>query len=96
MPTRFDTILTDSLIEKHTSTGAWKNKTLLDHLDHWTSETPDSVVSRDPYGSHTYRQLSADAEACARALIDLGVHPVRWWGSICPIGTNGWSSTSAL
>ncbi|SMX70075.1 MULTISPECIES: AMP-binding protein [unclassified Brevibacterium] len=75
MPTRFDTILTDSLIEKHTSTGAWKNKTLLDHLDHWTSEIPDSVVSRDPYGTHTYRQLSADAEACARALIDLGVQP---------------------
>lgn len=75
MPTRFDTILTDSLIEEHTSTGAWKNNTLLDHLDHWTSEIPDSVVSRDPYGSHTYRQLSADAEACARALIDVGVEP---------------------
>ncbi|GAA1858835.1 AMP-binding protein [Brevibacterium marinum] len=75
MPTRFDTILTDALIEEYTSTGAWKNATLLDHLDHWTSQTPDSVVSRDPYGSHTYRQLSADAEACARGLIDLGVAP---------------------
>lgn len=75
MPTRFDTILTDALIKEHTSTGAWENKTLLDHLEHWTAERPDSVVSRDPYGSHTYRQLSADTEACARALVDLGVQP---------------------
>ncbi|SDS38050.1 cyclohexanecarboxylate-CoA ligase [Brevibacterium sandarakinum] len=73
MPTRFDTTLTDALIKEHTSTGAWENKTLLDHLEHWTAERPDSVVSRDPYGSHTYRELSADAEACARALVDLGV-----------------------
>ena len=37
MPTRFDTILTESLHRAHTSTGAWKNRTLLDHLDHWTA-----------------------------------------------------------
>ena len=75
MPTRFDTILTDALIKEHTSTGAWKNKTLLDHLDHWTAESPDAVVTNDPYGCHTYQELSADAESCARALVDLGVEP---------------------
>ena len=75
MPTRFDTILTESLIADHTSTGAWKNRTLLDHLDHWTAETPNAIASRDPYGSHTYRQLAEDSQRCARALVDLGVEP---------------------
>ncbi|WP_210603870.1 AMP-binding protein [Brevibacterium oceani] len=75
MPTRFETTLTDALIDKHTWAGDWKNQTLLDHLEHWTRESPDAVVSRDPYGAHTYAELSADVETCARALVDIGLTP---------------------
>ena len=75
MPTRFDTILTDSLIEKFTSSGDWKNQTLLDHLEHWSAQRPDAIVTRDPTGAHTYAELSSDVETCARALVDLGVEP---------------------
>ena len=75
MPTRFETTLTDSVIEKFTSSGDWKNQTLLDHLEHWTAHRPEAIVTRDPYGAHTYAELSADVETCARALVDLGVEP---------------------
>ena len=40
MPTRFETTLTDSVIEKFTSSGDWKNQTLLDHLEHWNAQRP--------------------------------------------------------
>ena len=60
MPTRFDTILTDALIKKHTSTGAWENKTLLDHLEHWTAERPEfGRLPRSLWKPHLW-QLSAD------------------------------------
>lgn len=75
MSTRFDTTLNDALIAEHTTSGAWKNLTLLDHLEHWTAQTPEVVVARDPHGAHTYRELSEDVERCARALVDLGVAP---------------------
>ena len=75
MPTRFETTLTDSVIEKFTSSGDWKNQTLLDHLEHWNAQRPEAIVTRDPYGAHTYAELSSDVETCARALVDLGVEP---------------------
>lgn len=75
MPTTFDTRLTDALIDQHTATGAWKNRILLDHLEEWTQKTPDTVVIHDPYGSHTYAQLWADVDECARALVAAGVQP---------------------
>ncbi|WP_181274225.1 AMP-binding protein [Brevibacterium oceani] len=75
MPTRFENTLTDALIDKHTTAGDWKNQTLLDHLEHWTRQSPDAVVTRDPYGAHTYADLSADVETCARALVDIGITP---------------------
>ncbi|WP_166968612.1 AMP-binding protein [Brevibacterium atlanticum] len=75
MPTRFETTLTDALIDKHTAAGDWKNQTLLDHLEHWTRQSPDAVVTRDPYGTHTYAQLSADVDTCARSLADIGITP---------------------
>ncbi|SLM90252.1 AMP-binding protein [Brevibacterium yomogidense] len=75
MPTTFQTRLTDTLIEQHTAKGAWKNRILLDHLEEWAQKTPDAVVIHDPYGSHTYAQLRADVDECARALVAAGVQP---------------------
>lgn len=75
MPTRFETTLSTSLIDEHTSTGAWSNMTLLDHLEQAAAEHPETIVTRDPYGSHTYRDLATDVETCALALVDLGVGP---------------------
>lgn len=75
MPTRFETTLTDARIEEFTSSGDWGNETLLDHLEHRTSLSPESIVTRDPYGAHTYADLFADVDTCARALIDLGITP---------------------
>ena len=73
MPTTFDTRLTAELIDQHTSTGAWKNRLLLDHLEEWAQKTPDTVVIHDPYGSHTYAQLHDDVDTCARAFVAAGV-----------------------
>ena len=73
MSTLFDTTLTDSIIEKYLATGVWKNQTLLDHLEHWKEKQPQAIAAQDPYGAHTYAELSEDVETCARALVDLGV-----------------------
>lgn len=73
MSTLFDTTLTDSIIEKYLATGVWKNQTLLDHLERWKEKQPQAIAAQDPYGAHTYAELSEDVERCARALVDLGV-----------------------
>ena len=73
MSTTFETRLTPALIAQHTQEGSWKDRLLLDHLEHWAQATPDAVVIHDPHGSHTYAQMREDVDRCARALVAAGV-----------------------
>lgn len=75
MTAPFETRLTPALIDQHTREGSWKGRLLLDHLEHWAQATPDAVVIHDPHGSHTYAQLRADVDRCARAFVAAGVEP---------------------
>ena len=75
MSTAFETRLTPALIEQHAQEGSWKDRLLLDHLEHWAQATPDAVVIHDPHGSYTYAQMARDVDRTAHALVAAGVEP---------------------
>lgn len=85
MPTQFETLLTDELVQRHTSNGDWHDRLLLDHLEEHATASPDRIVTHDPYGSHTYGELLADVESCARAMIAQGVQPTDVVGIQLPL-----------
>lgn len=71
----FDMLLTQEMIDRYTSKGFWRNKTLADYLDEAAAATPDKTSTVDPRGSYTYAELKKLVDRCALGLLELGVGP---------------------
>lgn len=72
MPT-FETLLTPEQSASFTDAGLWRNRTIVDSLDHHAEATPDKVAFVDSRGSLTFGELRDRSRRCAQALLDLGV-----------------------
>ncbi|WP_342641493.1 AMP-binding protein [Rhodoligotrophos ferricapiens] len=55
--------------------GAWADKTIADYAGEMLAKTPDKVLVVDREQNYTVRQLHAEAERLARALIQRGLKP---------------------
>src|SRR5689334_23043088 len=71
----FQTILTQQTIDEYTAARYWPNRTITDHLDDAAARNPDKIAAIDPRRRVTYRELRAETDRCATALLDLGVGP---------------------
>ena len=70
---KFETLLTQELIDTYTNAGHWKNRLLTDYLDDAVEARPNHVSSIDSAGQLTYRELAEQVDSMAHALDSLGV-----------------------
>lgn len=70
---KFETLLTQELIDTYTDSGHWKNRLLTDYLDDAVEARPNHVSSIDSAGQLTYRELAEQVDIMAHALDAVGV-----------------------
>jgi cyclohexanecarboxylate-CoA ligase len=71
----FETMLTDELVERYTSTGQWTGRVITDHLDEVIASTPDKVAAIDSRGRITYGEHKRLSDRVALGFLELGERP---------------------
>lgn len=71
----WNTRLTDEMIARHVSSGAWRNLTIADRARDWAARTPDAVAVIDGDVSLSYAELFRRSLLLARAFLGHGLRP---------------------
>lgn len=71
----FETTLTPAQIEKFTSAGFWRDRTITDFLDDAAAATPDRTAFVDSRTQVTFGELKQQVDRCALGLLELGIEP---------------------
>ncbi len=72
---KYETRITEEMINEYTNAGYWINKTICDYLDQAVSDYPDKEAIVDPHSRLTYAELGAMVDRLALGFLELGVQP---------------------
>lgn len=71
----FETLLTPEIVERHTSAGYWRGRTITDFLDEAAAATPDKPAFVDSRRVVTYAELKRLVDRAALGLLERGIEP---------------------
>lgn len=79
-------------LRRYAASGAWQDRTLADWARQRAESTPDDIVFLGDPACPTFAGLLENAEALARALVDLGIKP----GEVISFQTPNWIEAAVI
>ena len=89
---RWKTRLTPELIDRYTSSGQWKNRTLADSALRWVRENPRAVAIVERERTATFAEIVEDARSLLTTLQRYGLQP----GDVISFQVPNWIETAAI
>lgn len=72
---RFETRLTEAMIDHFTGAGLWRDRVITDYIDEFATTSPNKVAIIDQRGSCTFGELRQLSLRCAAGFLRLGLGP---------------------